>query len=249
MAEFCHDYEPGGLGCPQHGCPPDCIGDFTKTARQWATKLEDGKEVFLGLCEGHGAALYLYREHANLYVEHSGRLHNSVAEWFPVEEFYSNPDLDPISNLVIVDFEVINSELIEYFAKHPERLRELEWRKFEELLDAIFRNLGYVTELGPGRGDQGIDLRLIRRDPIGDLVTLVQAKRYSSDRPIELEAVAALYGVVENKGANRGLFVTTSRYLPSARQFAGQQSQRLVLADSQDVAHWCRKVRPQTKLP
>ncbi|NQT85892.1 hypothetical protein HQ560_03955 [bacterium] len=36
--------------------------------------------------------------------------------------------------------------------------------------------------------------------------------------------------------------MTTSRYLPGARQFAARQNQRLVLADSREVAEWCRQI-------
>ncbi|HEX8831224.1 MAG TPA: restriction endonuclease, partial [Longimicrobium sp.] len=142
--------------------------------------------------------------------------------------------------IVTPDFSDINKELIEYFAKHPEHLVDLHWRKFEELLDLVFRNHGYRTILGTGRADHGIDLRLIQSDGCGELVTLVQAKKYTSI-PIRLEAVQAFCAVVEDEKVNRGLFVTTSRFLPSAQAFAERQRHRLVLADSADVAKWCQK--------
>lgn len=68
-------------------------------------------------------------------------------------------------------------------------------------------------------------------DPIGDILTLVQAKRYAGTRSIELEAVSALSGVVEDERANRGLLVTTSRFLPSSVSFAARQKGRVVLAE------------------
>ena len=43
------------MGCHGHGypekkgkvkCPPDCLGDLTQMAREWAKKLGDGKEIF-----------------------------------------------------------------------------------------------------------------------------------------------------------------------------------------------------------
>ena len=54
----------------------------------------------------------------------------------------------------------LHAEVFEHFAKHPDDMKELHWRKFEILLDAIFRNQGYRTELGPGSNDGGIDLRI-----------------------------------------------------------------------------------------
>ena len=132
--------------------------------------------------------------------------------------------------------------LIAYFARHPDDLGRLEPRNFERLIESIFRNQGYDTEIGPGWNDGGVDLRFYSKDDVSSFLTLVQVKRWSKKRPIRLEAVAALAGLVENEGANRGLFVTTSRYLPSASRFARRSSRRLVLAQSDDVAQWCQSV-------
>ncbi len=146
-------------------------------------------------------------------------------------------------SLVIPDFEQINQELVTYFARHPDELYELAPNKFEQLLEAIFRHLGYETELCAGPGDLGVDLRLTNKDSIGPIVTLVQAKRYHPKNPIRLDAVQALYGAVESEKATRGLFVTTSRYLPGVMKFADQNWRRLALADAKQVARWCDAIR------
>ncbi len=80
MADFCHEWEPGGLGCYGHGypeinkktqCPPDCLGDFTQTAREWEKQIGDGKAILLGLCEGHGTRVFMYRRGRQLFIEHA----------------------------------------------------------------------------------------------------------------------------------------------------------------------------------
>lgn len=157
-------------------------------------------------------------------------------------DIYRHDQFDETCRVIIPDFRQISLELMDYFSQHPERLQELEWRKFEELLEAVFRNQGFRTELGPGGGDQGVDLRLLQKDSVGEIVTLVQAKRYKPSNPIRLEAVQALYAVMEDEKANRALFITTSRYLPSAERFAERQNRRLTLAKSEDVARWCEQV-------
>jgi HJR/Mrr/RecB family endonuclease len=152
---------------------------------------------------------------------------------------YNASDFRSSCVVLAPDFAQINDELLEYFALHPDALYNLPWRQFEKLLETIFNNHGYRTQLGPGSNDEGVDLRLLSKDSIGEVVTLVQAKRYAPNRPISLEAVSALYGVVEAEKANRGLFVTTSRYLPSAQRFAQTTHSRLILATPDDVALWC----------
>jgi hypothetical protein len=149
---------------------------------------------------------------------------------------------EEVCSTIAPDFEIANLELIEYCAKHPEHIHELHWRRGEELLASIFKNLGYRVELGPGQKDGGVDLRIFLRDDIGELLTLVQMKRYAPKRPIALEPVAALSAIVDQQNAHRGLFVTTSRYLPVAKRFAEKQGHRLVLANSSDMAKWCKEV-------
>jgi hypothetical protein len=175
-------------------------------------------------------------------LNHLALSRKRLEELMRADVIYTHRSFAKTCQAIAVDFQAINEELIAYFASHPDELNRLDWRKFEYLLDAIFRNQGYRTELGPGRGDSGVDIRLAQKDSVGEVITLVQAKRYAPEHPIKLEAVAALYGVVEDQQANRGLFVTTSRYLPSSVQFAAKHAHRLVLAAPEDIARWCRDI-------
>ena len=87
------------------------------------------------------------------------------------EVFYEADNFSKVCSLFIPDLRQIHRELMEYFSRNPDKLYKLEPRKFEELLDAIFRNRGYKTDLGPGWGDRGIDLRLFQKDEIGEILT------------------------------------------------------------------------------
>jgi restriction system protein len=139
----------------------------------------------------------------------------------------------------------VRSELFEHFAQSPEDMKRMGWRQFEELLDAIFKNQGFRTQLGPGGNDGGIDIRLYQNDALPELVSLVQAKRYAG--PIQLQAVAALFGISVVERAKSALFVTTSRFQPRARSFALSTETRvdvptIELADGQRVAEWCGEI-------
>lgn len=147
-----------------------------------------------------------------------------------------------ICELITPDYSDLYEEIFKRFVKNPEDLHKLNPRKFELLLDAIFRNAGYTTELGPGQGDGGVDLRLYSNDVIGEAVTLVQARRYAKTHPIRLEAVQALSAAVEDERANRGLFITMSRFLPSVQRFAVRQNRRIKLAAIEDIQRWSKYV-------
>ena len=140
----------------------------------------------------------------------------------------------------------LHSEVFEHFGSHPGDLIRLTWRQYEELLDAIFRNQGFRTKLGPGMNDAGVDIRLYQSQAIPELVTLVQAKRYAR-RPIGLDAVAALFGNVVEQRASRGILATTSHFQPRARKFAASVSQAIdlpsiELVDSTRVGGWCIEI-------
>ena len=140
----------------------------------------------------------------------------------------------------------IHSEVFEHFAHSPDDLKQLSWRQYEELLNSIFRNQGFETQLGPGTNDGGIDIRLYQNQAIPQLVTLVQAKRYTH-RPINLDAVAALFGVAVEQRASRGILATTSRFQPRAKKFALSTQTRvdipsIELADATRVGGWCAEI-------
>lgn len=108
-----------------------------------------------------------------------------------------------ICSLVEPDFADVYEEVYGHFETRPEDLNRLHWREFEILLSGVFRHQGFDVELGPGSGDGGVDLRLLQRDPLGDVLTLVQAKKYAPARKIELQAVQALHGAWAVEKAER----------------------------------------------
>ena len=144
-----------------------------------------------------------------------------------------------ICSLVKPEFDILDQELYAHFAGHPDQLSDLHWRDFEKIIAALLESQGYEVELGPGSNDEGVDIKLLQRDPIGDILTLVQVKRYSPDRKIRLEAVQALYGAAMADGAEKSMFVTTSAYLPSAKKFAALRNVPMKLHVSSDVQEWC----------
>ena len=146
-----------------------------------------------------------------------------------------------ICSLIRGDFDTVNAELYEYFGSRPEKLQRLNWRDFEKLVAELLESQGFSVELGPGSGDGGVDIRLLQRDPIGDLMTLVQVRKYSEHRKIELDAVQALHGAKDAYRADKSMFVTTSAYLPSARRFAGRENVCMDLYISEDVRNWCNE--------
>ena len=107
---------------------------------------------------------------------------------------------------------------------------------FERFLHALFKRLGYRSQLTSMSGDYGADLVLV--DPRSRERIVVQAKHYRGNlglKPIQ-EVVAAR----QHYGADACWVVTNSRFTPAAQQLAAENA--VVLVDGEQVAYLARKV-------
>ena len=187
----------------------------------------------------------LEEEYEQLQIQHVYLLQQAdILPMLPLEQqlLYEHLAFEKTCQLVTPDFAVVTEELLAYFERYPDHIHHrLHWRQFEEFIASTFQKLGWETELGPGSGDGGVDLRLVQKSQIGELLILVQAKKYSPKRKISLETVQALYGAVEAEQASKGVLVTTSEFLPSAQKFAEQRRHRIFLASPREIASWLKQ--------
>lgn len=144
-------------------------------------------------------------------------------------------------NIFIPAYEEISRLLIEKLTKYPSLIQNLHWRQFEELLAELFSQFGYETEIGPGSGDDGVDLRLIKHSDFGSMLMLVQAKRYSSHKSIGLQPVQALYGAVNDEKASKGIVVATCEFAPVAKRFENKNPYKIQLAGTRELEGWLKK--------
>jgi len=61
---------------------------------------------------------------------------------------------------------------------------------------------------------------VISLDRLGLDKVYVQVKRYAEDRPVPKEAIHGFIGALHLKGANKGVFITTSRFTSGATRAA-----------------------------
>ncbi len=112
---------------------------------------------------------------------------------------------------------------------------------FEKLIVDLLLSMGYGgsradagEQLG-GTGDGGVD-GVIREDQLGLDRVYLQAKRYQPTNTIGSEAVHAFMGALLSKGAQKGVFITTSSFSKAALQVAYQPGHlRLVLINGDEL--------------
>lgn len=88
-------------------------------------------------------------------------------------------------------------------------------RRFEELVEDVFRTWGYHTRLTAASRDDGVDIYLLERD--GSVNTVVEVKRYAAEHKVGIEVVDRLLGVQLRKGVPKAMLVTSSAFTHPAR--------------------------------
>jgi len=136
----------------------------------------------------------------------------------------------------ITDFE---ESLLVRLRQDPGLLHALQPRQFEEVVQHLLRKLGHETTLTPATKDGGYDLLSTYKTPSGiSILCLVECKRYAPERPVGVNWVRSLYGLVEQHRANMGMVVTTSRFTSGAQAFQKDVGYRMDLREFKDLSNW-----------
>ncbi|MCU0839521.1 MAG: restriction endonuclease [Rhodospirillales bacterium] len=134
-------------------------------------------------------------------------------------------------------FEEVNVALRESLL---DRIMQATPKFFEGLIVDLMIAMGYGgsrPEAGKrlGRsGDGGID-GLINEDILGLDSIYLQAKRYAPGNVIGVEKVREFAGSLVERGATKGVFVTTSSFAAGAAVYVERIPQKLVLIDGEEL--------------
>jgi len=165
--------------------------------------------------------------------------------------FNESHDLDPVSltalfkseSLETPNGQFIDQRFVDYLQANPDKLFDMHWRKFEGLTAEYFDRQGYSVEIGPGRNDGGVDIRIWDPDetPGNPPVILVQCKRHKDT--IQQGVVKALWTDVLHEKAKTGLVVTTSRLAPSSDAVIKAREYAVDAADGNTLKAWLLAMR------
>ncbi|HIK20684.1 MAG TPA: restriction endonuclease [Synechococcus sp. M44_DOE_062] len=121
------------------------------------------------------------------------------------------------------------------------RLKKVSPAFFEKVVVELLVKVGYGgsrADAGKaiGRsGDGGID-GIIKEDKLGLDVVYIQAKRWDSN-PVGRPDVMQLVGALQAQRANKGIFITTSRFTDDARSYVSQIGSKIVLIDGEQLTN------------
>lgn len=154
-------------------------------------------------------------------------------------ENQESPETDTTPDEALRDaYRKINNALAEDIL---DRTRQVTPAFFENLLIDLLLAMGYggtgegaAHALGKS-GDNGID-GVIDQDPLGVDQVYIQAKRYAEGNNIGAGDIRNFFGALNLKKAQKGIFITTSDFTPSAKQTAQDLGMRIVLINGTELA-------------
>ena len=112
---------------------------------------------------------------------------------------------------------------------------------FERAVVELLVKMGYGgSRVDAGKaigksGDGGID-GIIKEDKLGLDVVYIQAKRWDNN-PVGRPDVMQFAGALQAQKANKGIFITTSRFTDDARSYVSQIGSKIVLIDGEQLTN------------
>lgn len=100
----------------------------------------------------------------------------------------------------------------------PNVFAAIEWRRFEAVVETLFKQAGFSTRSQSHGADGGVDIWLYSSNAQGP-VSVVQCKHWQG-KPVTVKEMREFLGVMVSKGVKRGTYATTSRYTADALEFA-----------------------------
>lgn len=216
------------------------INQFTPTAKTvfHSGRLYDAKN-FLELVKTSNSKIRIIQKPASIE-----ELRDSLSWLIKKDNKDSSGEDRNLTHETSHHIELLNppwEEVCKYLAQHPNYLHKINPRKFEMLIAEIFRSYGWDVELTAQTRDGGYDIVAVRQILPTQLRVLVEAKRWSPNKPIGVQVVRSLYGLRAVESFSQ-VILATSTYVsePAKRQFERVVPWELDFIERDAILDWCK---------
>lgn len=132
-----------------------------------------------------------------------------------------------------------------HIKRDPSSLHEIDWRKWEEIIAAAYREAGYSVVLTHRSGDRGRDI-IATKSELLSVRYFDQVKAYAPGNLVTLDQVHSMLGVLGAAGnVSKGIITTTSDFAPgvySDPEILRYMPYRLELRPQERLLEWLREV-------
>jgi Restriction endonuclease len=132
-------------------------------------------------------------------------------------------------------------DLLARLDRHPDLLREVDRRLFEELIAEMFSGFGYDVELTKRTRDGGKDIIAIKSVDSIHHRYLIECKRPNPGNKVSISTVKELLGTFSDDPATKALLVTTTEFTSDARRLIERHKWKLEGKDYCDVIQWASR--------
>lgn len=105
-------------------------------------------------------------------------------------------------------------------------LDTLDGHEFEDIVEKLIKQMGFVTDERKRAADGGIDISAVSEQPLLGGRYIIQCKRYS--KPVGEPVIRDLFGVVNSERANKGILISNSTFTNEALEFAKEKPLELI---------------------
>ena len=160
----------------------------------------------------------------------------------------SGEAIDKVDNSTQIIVTEINDQLLYQLSQNPSLLHKLSSYEFECVIAKMFEKLGFSIEITPKTRDGGKDI-FIAKQGLASFLFYVECKKYAPDKPVGIDIIQRLYGVISAEKANGGFIATTSYFTKSAKNYIQEYNldHQLTLQDYNTISDILKTLQYNTQ--
>lgn len=160
----------------------------------------------------------------------------------------SGKAIDKVDNSTQIIITEINDQLLYQLSQNPSLLHKLSSYEFECVIARMFEKQGFSIEITPKTRDGGKDI-FIAKQGLASFLFYVECKKYAPDKPVGIDIIQRLYGVISAEKANGGFIATTSYFTKSAKNYIQEYNldHQLTLQDYNTISDILKTLQYNTQ--
>lgn len=159
----------------------------------------------------------------------------------------SGKPINKIDNKTKIIVTEVNDELLYQLSQNPNLLYNLSSFEFERVIARIFEKQGYSVKITPKTRDGGKDIFIVKQG-LASFLFYVECKKYAPNRPVRLDVIQRLYGIISAENVNGGFIATTSYFTKPAKDYIQEHNldHQLTLQDYNTISDILKSLQYNT---